>query len=289
MPALQQVYSALTQIRFATPSITALSADLSILKKTSHMQKANVENAKVEFQKRLVLKDISFKHQGANKPTLSNLSMEILPKTSIGLVGATGSGKTTLVDIILCLLSANQGKIIADDIELNNRTRAGWQKLVGYVPQQIFLKDDTIISNIAFSQTIDDIDEDAVMNAAKIAQIHDFICNELSDKYYTYMGENGVRLSGGQRQRIGIARALYKNPEILILDEATSALDNSTEKAVVEAVQKLKRKITTIQISHRLTTLKHCDKIYWVKDGGVTEISNFDELMSLDIEITSTD
>lgn len=289
MPALQQVYSALTQIRFATPSITALSADLSILKKTSHTQKANVENAKVEFQKRLVLEDISFKHQGANKPTLSNLSMKILPKTSIGLVGATGSGKTTLVDIILCLLSANQGKIIADDIELNNRTRAGWQKLVGYVPQQIFLKDDTIISNIAFSQTIDDIDEDAVMNAAKIAQIHDFICNELSDKYYTYIGENGVRLSGGQRQRIGIARALYRNPEILILDEATSALDNSTEKAVVEAVQKLKRKITTIQISHRLTTLKHCDKIYWVKDGGVTEISNFDELMSLDIEITSTD
>ena len=156
-------------------------------------------------------------------------------------------------------------------------------------PQQIFLKDDTIISNIAFSQTIDDIDEDAVMNAAKIAQIHDFICNELSDKYFTYIGENGVRLSGGQRQRIGIARALYRNPEILILDEATSALDNSTEKAVVEAVQKLKRKITTIQISHRLTTLKHCDKIYWVKDGGVTEISNFDELMSLDIEITSTD
>ena len=253
------------------------------------MKKANVENVKVEFQKHLVLENISFKHQGAHRPILSNLSMEILPKTSIGLVGATGSGKTTLVDIILCLLSANQGKIIADDIELNNRTRAGWQKLVGYVPQQIFLKDDTIISNIAFSQTIDDIDEDAVMNAAKIAQIHDFICNELSDKYFTYIGENGVRLSGGQRQRIGIARALYRNPEILILDEATSALDNSTEKAVVEAVQKLKRKITTIQISHRLTTLKHCDKIYWVKDGGVTEVSNFDELMSLDIEITSTD
>ena len=132
--------------------------------------------------------------------------MEILPKTSIGLVGATGSGKTTLVDIILCLLSANEGKIIADDIELNSRTRAGWQSLVGYVPQQIYLKDDTIISNIAFSQTIDDIDEDAVMNAAKIAQIHDFICNELSEKYFTYIGENGVRLSGGQRQRIGIAR-----------------------------------------------------------------------------------
>ena len=122
------------------------------------------------------------------------------------------------------------------------------------------LKDDTIISNIAFSQTIDDIDEDAVMNAAKIAQIHDFICNELSDKYFTYIGENGVRLSGGQRQRIGIARALY-NPEILILDEATSALDNSTEKAVVEAVQKLKRKITTIQISHRLTTLNIVTKL----------------------------
>ena len=129
MPALQQVYSALTQIRYATPSITALSADLSILKKTSHLKKANVENVKVEFQKHLVLENISFKHQGAHRPILSNLSMEILPKTSIGLVGATGSGKTTLVDIILCLLSANEGKIIADDIELNSRTRAGWQSL----------------------------------------------------------------------------------------------------------------------------------------------------------------
>ena len=166
----------------------------------------------------------------------------------MGLVGATGSGKTTTVDIILGLLEAQQGKLEVDGQMINKQNCRAWQSSIGYVPQQIFLADDTVAANIAFGIDTKDIDKEAVEHASKIANLHDFVTNELPNQYQTTVGERGVRLSGGQRQRIGIARALYHNPQVLILDEATSTLDNLTEKEVMEAVHKISKNITIIMV-----------------------------------------
>jgi ABC-type multidrug transport system fused ATPase/permease subunit len=194
------------------------------------------------------------------------------------LVGATGSGKTTLVDIILGLFEAQQGTLTVDGQVINKHNIRSWQSSIGYVPQQIFLADDTVAANIAFGIDYKDIDQEAVENAAKIANLHEFVINELPLKYNTTIGERGVRLSGGQRQRIGIARALYHNPQVLILDEATSALDNLTEQAVMEAVHNLGKDITIILIAHRLSTVKKCDTIFLLEKGELKEQGSFEEL-----------
>ena len=186
----------------------------------------------------------------------------------VGIIGATGSGKSTLVDILLGLLSPTNGEVKIDNVKLDETNTRSWQNIIGYVPQTIFLADDTIYKNIGFGLDDDEIKKDQIISAAKIAQLHDFI-NTLENKYDTVIGERGIRLSGGQRQRIGIARALYNNPEILILDEATSALDNITEKEVINAINKISGDKTIIMIAHRTSTLKNCDKIIKLKNGTV--------------------
>ena len=174
----------------------------------------------------------------------------------MGLVGATGSGKTTTVDIILGLLEAQKGTLEVDGKIINKQNSRSWQKLIGYVPQHVFLADENISSNIALGVDPKYINQDAIERASKIANLHNFVIDELPEQYNTTIGEREVRLSGGQRQRIGIARALYNNPKLLILDEATSALDNQTEHAVMEAVNNLRKDITIILIAHRLNTVK---------------------------------
>ena len=171
---------------------------------------------------------------------------------------------------------------------INKYNRTAWQRTIGYVPQQIFLSDNSVAANIAFGVDAKNINQDAVERASKIANLHEFVVNELPSQYQTTVGENGVRLSGGQRQRIGIARALYHNPQILILDEATSALDNLTERAVMEAVQKLRKNITIIIIAHRLSTVKNCDKIFLIEKGELKGQGTFEKLIQINQKFKET-
>src|SRR5690606_9850129 len=186
---------------------------------------------------------------------------------------------TTTVDLVLGLLRPSEGVIVADGIEITDERVRAWQRSVGYVPQQIFLADDTVAGNIAFGFPARDIDMAAVERAAGIANLHDFVTRELPDGYETKVGERGVRLSGGQRQRIGIARALYHDPDVLILDEATSALDNLTEQAVMEAVHNLGRKKTIVLIAHRLSTVRNCDEIFLIEKGKLIDQGTYQDLL----------
>jgi ABC-type multidrug transport system fused ATPase/permease subunit len=203
----------------------------------------------------------------------------ISPLTSVGIVGPTGCGKTTTVDIILGLLAPTQGQLLVDGVEITQKNLASWQKNLGYVPQHIYIADDTIARNIAFGIPDDEIDMNSVSRAARIANIAAFIESELPEGYQTSVGERGLRLSGGQRQRIGIARALYRDPSVLVMDEATSALDGITEETVMEALHSLSRKKTVIVIAHRLTTVRECDVIYLLERGQIVAQGSYHELM----------
>ena len=235
----------------------------------------------LEFNKNIILNNVNFNYPNSSRTTLKNINLTISKNSSVGFVGATGSGKTTTVDIILGLLKAQEGTLEVDEQIITENNIRSWQKNIGYVPQHIFLSDDTVSSNIAFGIKSENISKESVEKASKIASLHNFVMEELPSQYETKIGERGVRLSGGQRQRIGIARALYHNPQILILDEATSSLDNQTEKAVIDAVNKLKHVRTIIMIAHRLTTVRNCDNIFILEKGELKHQGSFDELIKI--------
>jgi ABC-type multidrug transport system fused ATPase/permease subunit len=236
---------------------------------THHGQEKGAEQASatLALTERLELEHVSFTYPGAHRPALRDVSLTIAANTTVGIMGPTGSGKTTLVDIILGLLRPDSGKIRVDGVEVTNANLRTWQSSLGYVPQHIYLTDDSIAANIAFGVAPDRVDSAAVERAARLAQIHTFIAEDLPEGYETVVGERGIRLSGGQRQRIGIARALYHDPGLLVFDEATSALDNDTEAALMDAIARLAGTRTIILIAHRLTTLKGCDATLRVHRG----------------------
>ena len=276
-PALQAIYSNLTSMRYSAQSLEKLHFAVTSL---ADPEPQDLSFPVLQLDHALELRDLSFSYPGAEAPSLSGLSLTIPARTTIGIVGGTGAGKTTLIDLVLGLLRPDSGEILVDGQVVSDQRIRSWQKSLGYVPQAIFLSDDTVAANIAFGIDKEHIDDAAVERAAKIANLHDFVTEELPQSYDTMVGERGVRLSGGQRQRIGIARALYHNPEVLILDEATSALDNLTEKAVMEAVHNLGRAKTIIMIAHRLTTVKNCDIIYLLKRGKVEAQGTYDQLIA---------
>lgn len=278
MPALQQIYASFSKFVFIGPSLDKIYDDFKKLK-TSETQHPDET---VEFNKMINLKNIHFNYPNTSRTALKNISLSISANTTVGFVGATGSGKTTIIDIILGLLEAQKGNLNVDGMAITEKNRNSWQRYIGYVPQHIFLSDDTIAANIAFVVDLKNINQKAVENAAKIANLHEFVSDELPEKYQTKIGERGIRLSGGQRQRIGIARALYRKPKLLILDEATSALDNQTEKAVMEAVNNLSKSITIILIAHRLNSVKKCDKIFLLEKGELKLQGKFEELINND-------
>ncbi|GAH56813.1 unnamed protein product, partial [marine sediment metagenome] len=226
------------------------------------------------------LKEVSYNYPNTNEPVIHDLSLSVQRNTSIGLVGPTGAGKTTLVDIILGLLTPQKGEFSIDGVKIDENNILNWQKNLGYVPQHIYLSDDTITNNIAFGIPGEKIDRKVVEQVARISNLHNFIISELPDGYETIVGERGIRLSGGERQRVGIARALYHDPEVLVLDEATSSLDGITESAVLEAINNVAKLKTVIIIAHRLTTVKECDIIYLIDKGKITAQGTYDELMS---------
>jgi ABC-type bacteriocin/lantibiotic exporter with double-glycine peptidase domain len=276
MPALQQIYASFTQLTFVGPAADKLYSDLNNLKPFNENQDQGI----LPFDRLITLKNIQYNYPNAERTALKNINLSIPVKSTVGLVGATGSGKTTLVDIILGLLEAQQGTLEVDGKVITNQNSRSWQRSIGYVPQHIYLSDDTVLANIAFGVKPKDINHDLVKKAAKIANLHNFVIDELPKQYQTTIGERGVRLSGGQRQRIGIARALYHKPKVLILDEATSALDNETEKAVMDEVRKLSKDITIILIAHRLNTVKNCDIIFKLDKGQLTDTETFNKLFN---------
>ena len=277
MPALQGIYSAKTRLRYVGPTLNSLCEDLMKLNKT----KKNNKKVSFPFKKEICLKKINYTYPNASKTALKDINLKIKANSIIGIIGTTGSGKTTLVDIILGLLECKEGKLEIDGNIINKNNLGAWQNSIGYVPQNIYLTDDSIASNIAFGINKASIDQKAVERSAKIANLHTFITEELPLKYQTTVGERGIRLSGGQKQRIGIARAIYKNPNLLILDEATNALDSYTEHMVLKEIFNLNKDITIILITHRINTIKKCDNIIFIDRGELKGEGTFDKLSQL--------
>ena len=275
IPALQQVYIAFTQLRFSEKALDSIYKDISNLKKNIYLDE-NLDP--ITLNKAITIKDLSFSYSNSEKKILKGINLSIPVSSKIGIVGSTGSGKTTLIDIILGLLDSNSGKLLVDDKLITNTNCVSWQKNIGYVPQDIFLIDESIKANIAFGVSPTDIKQEIIEKVAKKSNLHDFITKELPMGYETVIGEKGVRLSGGQRQRIGIARALYHNPKVLILDEATSALDNLTEQVLMQNLISENKDITIIMIAHRLSTIKNCNKIFLLEDGEIRSSGTFKEL-----------
>jgi len=274
MPAMQQIYASSTQLKFNFPALSILVNDLLSVDVTSTPSRDNEND--IEFLDKLNITNLSFSYPGVEKPTLNNINLQIESNKTIGLVGSTGSGKTTLVDVFLGLLNPTSGNISVDGEELTAKNIKSWQKNVGYVPQDIYLVDDTIESNIAFGERV--IDFDKVKKAAITSELDEFI-KTLPNGYKTIVGERGVRLSGGQKQRIGIARALYHNPKILVLDEATSSLDGETESYIIKAINNLSHKKTILMIAHRVSTLKSCDMIYVMESGKIVASDTYKNLL----------
>jgi len=276
LPAIQQVYTGITLLNYVSTSVKSTYDDIE------DFNIINIKNNSLKYLKfnnEIKLININYQYPGASKQSLKNLNISIPVKSTFGLTGVNGSGKTTLIDIILGLLEPQKGSLQVDGNIINKENLVNWKNIIGYVPQQIFLSDDTIESNIAFGIHTAEIDYKKIEKAAKISNLHDFVINELPNKYKTIIGEGGQKLSGGQRQRIGIARALYHNPQVLILDEATSALDNITEFKVNETINNLKNDITVILITHKLSNLKDFDKICLLENGEIKAQGKFEDLL----------
>lgn len=276
MPALQQIYGAATQLRFGHPALNALYNDFLMVKEPPIFDKNEMQVP----SNSIALREVTYKYPGATHASLNKINIEIPIGSRVAFVGTTGSGKTTAIDLILGLLDAQDGALEVDGSVIDSSNKVSFQNAVSYVPQQIYLADDTVAANIAFGVDREDIDHEAVENAAKIANIYETIMSEMPEKFETSVGERGVRLSGGQRQRLGIARALYKNPSILVLDEATSALDNITEKKIVDAINEYGKDITLIFVAHRLSTIKNCDYIFLLQRGKLKAEGTFDNLVA---------
>ena len=264
LPAATNIYQGLSSLNYGSASIHELYEN-SILDNALTVE----SSTPLSFKKRIFLDDISYLFSQSDKPALENITLEIPFGKSLGIIGTTGSGKTTLIDIILGLLEPSNGTLNVDGVVITKENRKSWQKLLGYVPQEIILTHCSILENIAFGLPKNEIDMAKVINCAKLAHIHDFISNDLPYKYETLVGERGTRLSGGQRQRIGIARALYNDPEVLILDEATSALDTRTELKVIKSIESLHGDKTIILITHRMTAIKNCEYVLKLENGKI--------------------
>ena len=277
LPAFQQVYSSVSQIRGNLAAFEALRDDLraSAIKSKAVLIKENDE--RWVPKKSIRIENVRFKYPGKQEPALKDLSMEIPVNKVIGLVGASGSGKSTTIDLLLGLIEPQQGQLMVDGLPVSAERRRAWQNCLGFVPQHIFLADSSIYENIGFGLPLNAIDDSRVRKAANLAHLDSLIA-ELPEGLHTRVGERGVQLSGGQRQRIGIARALYHDADVLVLDEATSALDGITEKLIMDAIHDFSGKKTIIMIAHRLATVRQCDSIFLLSGGEVVDQGRYDEL-----------
>ena len=274
-PALQEIFKAATRLRFGAPALAALREELEGFVRRPPGPE---DGPPLPLRDRLVVEDVTFRYPGADRPSLIELSLEVEAGTAIGIVGSTGAGKSTLVDLILGLLEPDEGTLSADGVALAGDALRRWRRSIGYVPQTIFLTDDTIAANIAFGQTEREIDMGRVAEAARQAQLDEVVA-ALPGGLLTPVGERGARLSGGQRQRIGIARALYRQPPVLVLDEATSALDTLTERALMRTIGALAGERTVIMIAHRMSSVRHADRIFLLEGGRLAAAGRYGELV----------
>ena len=273
IPAVGRTMSLLQTFALSRPVLRDTHRDLAL---TYFDVEQDVKH--LRFSDLIEVSDLTFQYEAALNPALNNVSLTVKRGEAVGLVGPSGSGKSTLVDILLGLLEPTSGRVLVDGDVIHDNLR-GWQDQIGYVPQSIFLTDDTLRRNVAFGLPKNEIDEVAVEAAIRSAQLEDFVAS-LPDGLDTIVGERGVRLSGGQRQRIGIARALYHNPDVLVLDEATSSLDTETEHGVMQAVQALQGEKTVIIVAHRLSTVEYCDRLYRLENARIVDEGTFSEVTS---------
>lgn len=284
-PALNKIFKAATTMIHNRPVLDKVYFDLfdnTYESAPVHLDvlqaQDQAQSAPLDFQDKLELRDISFSYKNS-RTIIDHLNLQIPKNSVVGFAGTTGAGKTTLIDIFLGLLRPSEGEFRVDDTRITDANVQSWRKIVSYVPQDIFLIDETIRSNIAFGVSEQLIDDEKIRRVARIAAIDDFIEQQMANGYETVVGERGVRLSGGQRQRIGLARALYRDPEVLILDEATSALDGTTEERVLKGIHQESSVKTILIIAHRLNTLRVCDEIYLLENGQIIDRGTYEDLL----------
>jgi ATP-binding cassette subfamily C protein len=278
MPTLKQALNEYNDLRYNYMLIDPIYHDIKLLenKDLRHNEPSNI--TQLPFHQDIEFKNVSFMYEGAASLAIEDINLRIPKRASVAFVGSTGAGKTTLVDLLLGLLHPLSGTIKVDGASIHSNL-PGWLLNVGYIPQEIYLIDDTIANNVAFGLNEHQIDQEKLMAAIRSACLEQWI-EELPNGLQTKVGNNGVRLSGGQKQRIGIARALYHKPQILIMDEATSALDNTTEKNIMQAIEHLRNDYTILMIAHRLSTIKDCDQIYFMSNGQIISSGSYEELLS---------
>ena len=279
VPGASRILSSFQSIKYLEPSVKILLQEFDSKyhfddKKNNQIQDSNTP---LEFNKEINLSNLSFSYPSRKEFSLSKISMKINKGEFVGIIGQTGSGKSTLINLLIGLLKPSEGKIEVDKLDINSNLH-NWFNKIGYVPQYVYLTDETIRKNIAFGLKEENINDDLVKKAVEKASLDKFL-NNLQNGLNTIVGEKGIRLSGGQQQRIGIARALYRDPEILIFDEATSSLDTLTEEKIMDSIQFLKRKKTLIIITHRLSTVKNCDKIFFIDKGKMTKHGSHKEVL----------
>jgi len=279
VPALQDIYQQFANIRSFHAALDDIYDDLVNSKNHQLQKSSDLPINSLAFSSQIKLDHITFQYKGAKESAIKDVNLTIEANTTVGIVGSTGAGKTTVIDIILGLLDPQEGKLVIDGVTIEQNNLRSWQSNIGYVPQHIYLSDDTVSNNIAFGVPKEEIDHQAVEQAARLANIHDFIVNDLPNGYGTEIGERGIRLSGGQQQRLGIAKALYRNPSLLVFDEATSALDGTTENIIMDAIYNLSHKKTIVIIAHRLTTVKNCDVIYMLERGEIKDQNTYQMLL----------
>jgi ATP-binding cassette, subfamily B, bacterial PglK len=275
MPSAQLIFRASSTIRYTIPVLQNVVKEL---KKDSKEIECDKKIREIEFNSLLQLKNIEYTYPNSKNKILDKLCIDITPNTMVGIVGMSGSGKTTLIDILLGLISPDKGSIKVDNVEINEKNVCAWRGSIGYVPQDVFIMDDSIINNIAYGKKSDDIDKSIIKSVVSLTGLNFFV-ESMTGGYYGEIGERGSKMSGGQRQRLGIARALYNDPDLLVFDEATSSLDGVTEDKIINSIYNLKDKKTIIMVAHKTSTLKGCDVIYLIQNGKVGDFGTYEQLI----------
>jgi ABC-type multidrug transport system fused ATPase/permease subunit len=281
MPSFTKIAGSFTALKWGQRALDVVYDDVVMLEKEEREIAERQKEGRrkpLPFTREIRIVDLSYFYPESSEAALRGITLTIPKNASVGFVGPSGAGKTTIVDVILGLLTPTDGKVEVDGVDIQERLPV-WQRKIGYIPQSIYLTDDSVRNNVAFGMEDEEIDDEAVWAALEAAQLRDLV-EELPDQLDTFVGERGVRLSGGQRQRIGIARALYHKPEVLVMDEATSALDNQTERHIVEALEQLQGQHTMIVIAHRLSTVRNCDTLFMLDEGRLVAEGSYDELIA---------